>query len=116
MPFFAFAPSIRKMIYNINAVEALHRILRKIIKTRGNFPTDEASLKLLSLAIKNAGIHWAAGRMDPRHGAIRHPLRSAASKEPPADEHIDLTTLIAWFAPSPSSPRACYAPLRGFRA
>jgi putative transposase len=58
VPFFAFAPSIRKMIYTTNAVEALHRSLRKIIKTRGSFPTDEAALKLLYLAIKNAGLHW----------------------------------------------------------
>ena len=58
VPFFAFAPSIRKMIYTTNAVEALHRSLRKIIKTRGSFPTDEAALKLLYLAIKNAGVHW----------------------------------------------------------
>ncbi len=58
VPFFAFAPSIRKMIYTTNAVEALHRSLRKIIKTRGSFPTDEAALKLLYLAIKNAGMRW----------------------------------------------------------
>ena len=47
VPFFAFAPGIRKMIYTTNAVEALHRSLRKIIKTRGSFPNDEAALKLL---------------------------------------------------------------------
>ena len=58
VPFFAFAPGIRKMIYTTNAAEALHRSLRKIIKTRGSFPTDEAALKLLYLAIRNAGVHW----------------------------------------------------------
>lgn len=58
VPFFAFAPEIRKMIYTTNAVEALNRSLRKIIKTRGSFPTDEAAMKLLYLAIKNAAIHW----------------------------------------------------------
>ncbi len=61
MPFFAFAPGIRKMIYTTNAVEALHRSLRKIIKTRGSFPTDDAALKLLYLAIKNAGLRWRRG-------------------------------------------------------
>ena len=40
------------------AVESLHRSLRKIIKTRGSFPTDEAALKLLFLAIRNTGVHW----------------------------------------------------------
>ena len=58
IPFFAFAPGIRKMIYTTNKVEALNRSLRKIIKTRGSFPTDEAALKLLYLALKNAAIHW----------------------------------------------------------
>jgi putative transposase len=58
VPFFAFAPAIRKMIYTTNCVEALNRSLRKIIKTRASFPTDEAAFKLLYLAIKNAGVHW----------------------------------------------------------
>src|ERR1700740_2297671 len=58
VPLFAFPPAIRKMIYTTNAVESLHRSLRKIIKTRGSFPTDEAALKLLFLAIRNAGVHW----------------------------------------------------------
>jgi putative transposase len=58
IPFFAFPPDIRKMIYTTNAVESLNRSLRKIIKTRGSFPSDEAAMKLLYLAIQNAGIHW----------------------------------------------------------
>src|SRR5438552_13851089 len=61
IPFFAFAPGVRKMIYTTNAVEALHRSLRKIIKTRGSFPNDDAALKLLYLAIKNAGLRWRRG-------------------------------------------------------
>jgi hypothetical protein len=60
-------PSIRKMIYITNAVEALHRPLRKIIKTRGSFPNDDAALKLLYLAIKNAGLRWRA----PSNGPAR---------------------------------------------
>jgi putative transposase len=58
VPMFAFPPAIRKMIYTTNAVESLHRSLRKIIKTRGSFPNDEAAIKLLFLAIRNAGIRW----------------------------------------------------------
>src|ERR1700751_3599460 len=57
-PLFAFPPAIRKLIYTTNAVESLHRSLRKIIKTRGSFPTDEAALKLLFLASRNAGLRW----------------------------------------------------------
>jgi len=58
VPLFAFPKDIRKMIYTTNAVESLNRSLRKIIKTRGSFPNDDAALKLLFLAIRNAGIHW----------------------------------------------------------
>ena len=41
-----------------NAIESLHRGLRKIIKTRGAFPSDEAATKLLYLALRNLGVHW----------------------------------------------------------
>ena len=58
VPFFAFPPAIRKMIYTTNAVESLNRTLRKVIKTRSSFPTDEAALKLLYLAIQHAGLRW----------------------------------------------------------
>jgi len=58
VPLFAFPPAIRKMIYTTNALESLNRSLRKIIKTRGSFPTDEAASKLLFLALRNAGVHW----------------------------------------------------------
>ena len=58
VPMFAFPPAIRKMIYTTNALESLHRSLRKIIKTRGSFPSDEAAAKLLFLAIRNAGVRW----------------------------------------------------------
>ena len=60
VPFFAFAPAIRKMIYTTNAVESLHMSLRKIIKTRGSFPSEEAALKLLYLALRNASAKWQA--------------------------------------------------------
>lgn len=58
VPFFAFPPAIRKMIYTTNAVESLNRGLRKVIKTRGSFPSDEAALKLLYLAVQHAGMRW----------------------------------------------------------
>ena len=45
VPFFAYPPQIRKMIYTTNAIESLHRGLRKIIKTRGAFPSDELTTK-----------------------------------------------------------------------
>ena len=52
-PFFAFAPDIRRVIYTTNAIESLNMRLRKIIKTRGHFPNDEAAVKLMWLALRN---------------------------------------------------------------
>ena len=57
-PLFAFPPLIRRLIYTTNAIESLNRSLRKVIKTRGSFPTDDAALKLLYLGIRNAGLRW----------------------------------------------------------
>ena len=53
IPFFAFPPAVRKLIYTTNAIESLHSQLRKIIKTRGHFPSDDAATKLLWLALRN---------------------------------------------------------------
>ena len=52
-PFFAFPPAVRKIIYTTNAIESLNRVIRKSIKTRGSFPTEEAATKLIYLAIRN---------------------------------------------------------------
>ena len=53
VPFFAFDPAIRKIIYTTNAIESRKRLIRKSIKTRGSFSTDEAATKLIYLAIRN---------------------------------------------------------------
>lgn len=58
IPFFAFPEEVRKVIYTTNAVEALNRGLRKIIKNRGSFPSEEAALKLLYLALQNISKKW----------------------------------------------------------
>ena len=53
IPFLAFAPAVRKIIYTTNAIESLNYQLRKIIKNRGHFPNDDAVIKLLWLAIRD---------------------------------------------------------------
>ena len=58
IPFFAFPTEIRRIIYTTNAVESLNMSLRKIIKTRGAFPSEEAGLKLLFLALRNVVEKW----------------------------------------------------------
>jgi len=58
IPFFAFPPAIRRVIYTTNAIESLNARLRKIIKTRGHFPTDDAASKLIWLALRNITVDW----------------------------------------------------------
>jgi len=58
IPFFAFPAEVRKIIYTTNTVEALNRSFRKIIKSRGAFPSEEAAIKLLYLAMRNAVKKW----------------------------------------------------------
>ena len=58
IPFFAFPEEVRKVVYTTNAVESLHMNLRKIIKTRGSFPSEEAALKLLYLALTKVVAKW----------------------------------------------------------
>ncbi len=57
-PFFAYPADIRRVIYTTNAIESVNMSLRKIIKNRGSFPTDEAALKLLYLALQNIARKW----------------------------------------------------------
>lgn len=60
-PVFAYPPEIRRLLYTTNAIESLHMQLRKIIKSRGHFPTDEAASKLLYLALRNILTKWKRG-------------------------------------------------------
>ena len=56
--FFAYPADIRKVIYTTNAVESLNMSLRKVIKTRGSFPNQEAAMKLLYLALEHIAKKW----------------------------------------------------------
>ena len=58
IPFFTFPPGIRKIIYTTNAIESINSQLRKIIKTRGHFPSDDAATKLIWLALRNITADW----------------------------------------------------------
>jgi transposase-like protein len=58
IPLFAFPPAVRRVIYTTNALESVHARVRKIIKTRGHFPTDEAATKLIWLALRNITAEW----------------------------------------------------------
>lgn len=59
IPFFAFPAPIRKVIYTTNAIESVNAQLRKILKSRGHFPSDEAASKLIWLALRNITAEWS---------------------------------------------------------
>jgi putative transposase len=62
IPFLAFPPEVRRVIYTTNAIEALNRQLRKAIKTKGSFPNEDAARKLVYLALQNAVPQWTRTR------------------------------------------------------
>ncbi len=64
IPFFAFPPAVRRVIYTTNAIESVNAQLRKIIKTRGHFPSDDAASKLIWLALRNITANWNRAAYD----------------------------------------------------
>lgn len=78
-PFLAFPPEVRKIIYTTNAIESLNFQLRKIIKNRGHFPTDDAVVKLLWLAIRDIEDKRARDRAKEA-GTPRGTSRKASGK------------------------------------
>src|SRR3954468_21503230 len=62
IPFLAFPPEVRRVIYTTNAIEALNRQLRKALKTQGHFPNEDAARKLIYLAVTNAVPQWTRCR------------------------------------------------------
>ena len=64
IPFFAFPPAVRKVVYTTNAIESINARLRKIIKTRGHFPSDDAASKLIWLALRNITADWGNAAQD----------------------------------------------------
>ena len=75
IPFLAFPPELRRIIYTTNSIESLNYQLRKIIKNRGHFPNDDAVIKLLWLAIRDIEDKRARARAKEK-GAPREPAQS----------------------------------------
>jgi putative transposase len=67
VPFYAFPAEVRRLLYTTNAIEALNSKLRRAVRARGHFPTDEAAMKLLFLVLNRAEREW---RMPPREWAM----------------------------------------------
>jgi putative transposase len=58
VPFYAFHPDVRRLVYTTNAIEALNSKLRRAVRARGHFPTDEAAIKLLFLVLNRSEKEW----------------------------------------------------------
>jgi len=83
IPFFEFPEEIRKIVYTTNAVESLHMSLRKVTKNRGSFPTQDAAIKLIYLAVQNVSKKWdtvQGWREALRQFAVRWPERIERSR------------------------------------
>ena len=80
IPFLAFGPALRKVVYTTNSIESLNYQCRKIIKNRGHFPNDDAAIKLLWLAIMNIEDKRARERAKEAVDKVPHGNRKAKSK------------------------------------
>ena len=58
IPFFGFAPELRKIMYTTNAIESLNAQVRKAVRVRGHFPSEEAAAKLIWLVLRNVQARW----------------------------------------------------------
>ena len=67
VPFFAFPEEVRKIVYTTNQIEALNSKLRRAVRARGHFPSDDAAMKLLFLVLNRAEKEW---KMAPREWAM----------------------------------------------
>jgi putative transposase len=67
VPFYAFHPDVRRILYTTNAIEALNSKLRRAVRARGHFPSDEAAMKLLFLVLNRSEKEW---KMPPREWAL----------------------------------------------
>ncbi|WP_205421308.1 transposase, partial [Rhizobium terrae] len=65
--FFAFPRDVRRIIYTTNAIEALNSKLRRAVRARGHFPSDEAATKLLYLVLNRSEKAW---KMPPKEWAM----------------------------------------------
>ena len=67
IPFFAFPEAVRKILYTTNAIEALNSKLRRAVRARGHFPSDDAATKLLYLILNRSEKEW---KMPPREWSM----------------------------------------------
>ena len=91
IPFFAFPPEVRRIIYTTNAIESLNSTLRTAVRSRGHFPTDEAAIKLLYLVLRRVSneLEECSTRMDRRHDPVRHHVRRPVQRRVEGSSETD---------------------------
>ncbi len=82
IPFFAFPPEVRRIIYTTNAIESVNARLRKILKTRGHFSNDEAATKLIWLALRNITKDWSKEHLNNPSSFAAPPPSAQKSHHP----------------------------------
>jgi putative transposase len=75
VPFFEYPPEIRRIVYTTNAIESVNMSLRKVTKSRGSFPSDEALLKLFYLALNNISKKWTMPLRDWKAALTRFTIQ-----------------------------------------
>ena len=111
IPFFAFPEAVRRMIYTTNAIELLNVKIRRAVRTRGHFPSDDAATKLLYLVLNHAAQAWKR-QCPPGHpGLLRPGFQVAGSPRAPAGYHYEAKLRIASAGLSPASTAASLAAL-----
>jgi len=74
-PFFDYSPEVWQIIYTTNAIESVNMSLRKVTKSRGSFPSDEALLKLFYLALNNISKKWTMPLRDWKAALTRFTIQ-----------------------------------------
>jgi transposase-like protein len=99
-PFLAFPAEVRRVIFTTNAIEALNRQLRKAIKTKGSFPTEDAARKLVYLALQNAVPQWTRTRTGRSRCSRSKSTSTTASPTPQTDYHTFTSTGVTVTLPT----------------
>jgi len=103
VPFFAYPAEIRRAAYTTNIVESLNMSLRKVIKTRGSFPGEEAALKLLYLALENLSTQ---GKFGP---TMELPVRIRSDRSASTRNRAWAASASSNTLPGSTARRCCYS-------
>ena len=97
VPFLAYSPEIRTVIYSTNAIESLHARFRRAVRARGHFPNEQAALKCLYLTIRSLDPTGRGRRVDePLESSpqrIRDHLRGTPERRPKVTVRQPVTPL-----------------------